>query len=409
MSYLDIPRLHFSGRFQADISTVNNDVRYYDNAGFQDKYQTMSGGGAWNPEGTGIFRLVDCKITGARTAQGSISTPAEDPVIGMALENADDRVFGKLVDLDPQQQMVSQIWGMRLRLTDGKEPALFSGEFVPAPFTNLWLRQQSGVKMDQVLAALYQSVLHNVAWQDSVNSKLLDALRRASEDGYLAIDMNVYGYGRDPTIPRYTLGRVNGTIGPYHSSEPKHFVMGRQMVAALNPSDDVYPFAPTNGVYTFQAKVLDNKSVAADLGNALQIVDASGKLVPIGTLQLAVLKTTDPNTLQTIVTPSQVAILGTFDYQQTGWYDKTAGIQTSISRRTRGVSPTLRAARWRSFNQARTTLTTCWCRKPWAGFTSALTISSAGSRRTSPQPSSSMRRVTARRCRPRSHSAPMPA
>jgi len=327
MSYLDIPRLHFSGRFQADISTVNNDVRYYDNAGFQDKYQTMSGGGAWNPEGTGIFRLVDCKITGARTAQGSISTPAEDPVIGMALENADDRVFGKLVDLDPQQQMVSQIWGMRLRLTDGKEPALFSGEFVPAPFTNLWLRQQSGVKMDQVLAALYQSVLHNVAWQDSVNSKLLDALRRASEDGYLAIDMNVYGYGRDPTIPRYTLGRVNGTIGPYHSSEPKHFVMGRQMVAALNPSDDVYPFAPTNGVYTFQAKVLDNKSVAADLGNALQIVDASGKLVPIGTLQLAVLKTTDPNTLQTIVTPSQVAILGTFDYQQTGWYDKTAGIQ----------------------------------------------------------------------------------
>jgi hypothetical protein len=327
MSYLDIPRLHFSGRFQADISTVNNDVRYYDNAGFQDKYQTMSGGGAWNPEGTGIFRLVDCKITGARTAQGSISTPAEDPVIGMALENADDRVFGKLVDLDPQQQMVSQIWGMRLRLTDGKEPALFSGEFVPAPFTNLWLRQQSGVKMDQVLAALYQSVLRNVAWQDSVNSKLLDALRRASEDGYLAIDMNVYGYGRDPTIPRYTLGRVNGTIGPYHSGEPKHFVMGRQMVAALNPSDDVYPFAPTNGVYTFQAKVLDNKSVAADLGNALQIVDASGKLVPIGTLQLAVLKTTDPNTLQTIVTPSQVAILGTFDYQQTGWYDKTAGIQ----------------------------------------------------------------------------------
>jgi hypothetical protein len=137
MSYLDIPRLHFSGRFQADISTVNNDVRYFDNAGFQEKYQTMSGGGGWNPEGTAIFRLVDCKITGARIAQGSIRTPADDPVIGMALENADDRVFGKLVDLDPQQQMVSQIWGMRLRLTDGSEPALFAGEFAPAAFINL--------------------------------------------------------------------------------------------------------------------------------------------------------------------------------------------------------------------------------------------------------------------------------
>src|ERR1700732_4035436 len=128
MSYLDIPRLHFSGRFQADISTVNNDVRYFDNAGFQDKYQTMGDGG-WNPEGTAIFRLVDCKIAGARTAQGSIATPAEDPVIGMALENADDRVFGKLVDLDPQQQMVSEIWGMGLRLTDGIERAFLVGDY----------------------------------------------------------------------------------------------------------------------------------------------------------------------------------------------------------------------------------------------------------------------------------------
>jgi hypothetical protein len=61
MSYLDIPRLHFSGRFQADVSTINNDVRYFDNAGFQEEYQSMGQGG-WNPEGTGIFRLVECRI-----------------------------------------------------------------------------------------------------------------------------------------------------------------------------------------------------------------------------------------------------------------------------------------------------------------------------------------------------------
>jgi hypothetical protein len=325
MSYLDIPRLHFSGRFQADISTVNNDVRYYDNAGFQEKYQTMGDGG-WNPEGTAIFRLVDCTITGATTAQGPITTPAQDPVIGMALENADDRVFGKLVDLDPQQQMVSQIWGMQLRLTDGRGPALVSGEFAPAAFTNLWLRQQHAVKMDQVLAALYQSILRGVVWQESANSKVLDALRQTTEDGYLAIDINVYGFGRDPAIPRYTLGRVNGTIGPYHANEPKHFVMGRQLVAALDQSPDVYPLAPANGVFTFQAKVLDDKTVAADLGNALQIVDAGGKLVDVGPLQMAVLKT-DPNTLATSVAANQVAILGTFNYLNAGWYDQTAGIQ----------------------------------------------------------------------------------
>jgi hypothetical protein len=328
MSYLDIPRLHFSGRFQADVSTINNDVRYFDNAAFQEKYQTMSGGGAWNPEGTGIFRLVDCRVTGARTAQGSLGTRAEDSVIGMALQNADDRVFGKLVDLDPQQQMVSQIWGMRLRLTDGKSPALFAGEFAPAAFTNLWLRQQTGPKTDQKAAALYQSVLYNVVWQDHVSSPGLYALRGASEEGYLAIAMNVYGYGRDPAQPRYTLGRVNGTIGPYRGSEPKHFVIGRQMIPVLDPDPNLYPLVPTNGVYAFQGKVLaESKTIAIDLGNALQIVEAGGKLADIGTLQMAVLKNTDPNALQTTVSPDQVAILGASDYQQLDWYDKTAGIQ----------------------------------------------------------------------------------
>jgi hypothetical protein len=328
MSYLDIPRLYFAGHFQADVSTINNDVRHFSNEGFREKYQTMSGGGGWNPEGTGIYRLIDCRITGARLERGSVSTSTEDPVIGMALENSDDHVFGKIVDLDPQQQMVSQIWGMRLRLSDGKEKALFSGEFVPAAFTNLWLRQQTGVRMDQQLGAIFQSVLRAVEWQGSASSRVLDALRAASDDGYLAINLNVYGYGRDPAIPRYTLGRVAGTIGPYQAGEPRHFVMGRQLIAALDPSQDVYPFVPANGVYSFQAKVhADDKILTVDLGNSLQIVDASGALAPVGTLQMGVLKTTDPDALQTTVTPDQVAILGTIDYQRAGWYETTAGIQ----------------------------------------------------------------------------------
>jgi hypothetical protein len=322
MSYLDIPRLHFAGRFQADVSTVNNDVRHFSTAGFQPKYQTFGDGG-WNPEGTGIFRLVGCRITGARTPWGLITAPAEDAVIGMALENADNRVFGKIVDLDPQQQMVSQIWGMRLRLTNGKERALFAGDFVPVAFTNLWRRQQSGVPTDQMLAAVYQSVLRNVTWEGSARSGVLDALRQVSEDGYLAINFNVYGYGRDPSAPRYTLGRVNGTIGPYQISEPKHFVIGRQLI----PATPQTPVTPTNGVYAVQAKVLqDNKILAVNLGNALQIVDSSGALAPMGALHMAVLKT-DPDALQATVAPGEIAILGTINYQQAGWYETTAGIQ----------------------------------------------------------------------------------
>jgi hypothetical protein len=327
MSYLDIPRLHFSGRFQADISTVNNDVRYYDNAKFQDKYQTMSGGGAWNPEGTGIFRLVDCKITGARTAQGSISTPAEDPVIGMALENSDDRVFGKLVDLDPQQQMVSEIWGMGLRLTDGIERAFLVGDYEVTGFTNLWRRQQQATAPhDQLLGALYQSVLNNVTWNSRSASKVLDALQRASEGGAISINMNVYGYGRDPTVPRYTLGRVVGAIGPYRAGEPKHFVLGRQMVAAQDFSPQ-HPLAAITGVYTFQAKINSARNIlTADFGNCLQIVNAGGGLADVGRLVMAVLKT-QTDALLDSVAADQIAILGDVDYRQPDWYARTAGIQ----------------------------------------------------------------------------------
>ncbi|UJB32655.1 hypothetical protein [Chromobacterium sp. Beijing] len=39
MSYLQFPRLAFSGQFQSDVSTVNNDPRHYDNATFEPRFQ----------------------------------------------------------------------------------------------------------------------------------------------------------------------------------------------------------------------------------------------------------------------------------------------------------------------------------------------------------------------------------
>ena len=85
---------------------------------------------------------------------------------------------------------------MKLRLDGDGENALFGGEFAPVAFTNLWRRQQTTVPMDQALAAVYQSVLQNVVWQGRSESKVLEALRAASTDGFLAINFNVYGYGR---------------------------------------------------------------------------------------------------------------------------------------------------------------------------------------------------------------------
>ena len=122
MSYLNNVRLIFSGTFQADISTVNNDVRHYDNGTFLPRFQDLQSNanpdgplnGWFSPNGSGAFRLIDCRVSSVCYKDGtSQSDPAKDPVIGMPIGGSNTRVSGKLVDLDPQWQIVSQIWGSR--------------------------------------------------------------------------------------------------------------------------------------------------------------------------------------------------------------------------------------------------------------------------------------------------------
>ena len=329
MSYLSSPRLHFNGFFQADVSTINNDVRFYDSVHFKPQYQLpsssgVSPNGAWRPEGTGIFRLVGCTITGG-WLDGAVVTARQDPAIGMALENSDQRVSGKLVDLDPQQQLVSEIWGMALRLTDRQNRAYFNGQYAVAAFNNAWTRQKDdSAPNDQKIGAAYQSVLEKVAWSDAGVSPLLQALQAASGDGLLSIQFNVYGYGRDPSIPRYTLGRITGTIGPARSAEPRHFVLGRQMMPKLGPN----PLLPVHGINAFQCLVDPRRhTVTADFGNALKIENASGVLADVGELSLAVLKGSQVDD-GAQVGADAIEILGHVHYREPTWYTTTAGIQT---------------------------------------------------------------------------------
>ena len=107
MSYLNNTRLVFSGRFQADVSTVNNDVRHYDSATFDPTFQNFQTkedlGGWWTPPGSGAFRLLDCRIKMVGYADGStIADASKYPAIGMLIGGSGDRTSGKLVDIDPQ-------------------------------------------------------------------------------------------------------------------------------------------------------------------------------------------------------------------------------------------------------------------------------------------------------------------
>jgi hypothetical protein len=139
MSYLDRVRLVFYGDFQADVSTVNNDVRHYDNATFEPRFQDASAGavenGWWQPNGSNAFRLIGCRVQAVHLPNGSIARdPGVDEAVGMHIGGSDRRVSGKIVDLDPQWQLCSQLWGLEVRLTASDGAVLMRSKFEPAGF-----------------------------------------------------------------------------------------------------------------------------------------------------------------------------------------------------------------------------------------------------------------------------------
>ena len=314
MSYLGPLRLHFSGHFQTDPSTVNNDVRHYDNTTFEPRFQKPQtkhlANGWWNPDGMGSFRLVGCRVTMVSYADGK--TSKRDPVVGMSIADANQRVAGKMVDLDPQQQLASQIWGMIVRLTDRKD-VYFSGTYAMAPFTDIWWARAKGKgsQGDSGAGSMYQSIVGPIQWGDIERSRFLRELRDACRpDDFLSIKFNLDGYNMNPQSASFTMGRLVGTIGPWSPNEPKHFVIGRQLlpqIANHTPAGDM----------NFMQAVVDEKTkrIYADFGNALPTTKPGGRLKSIGALELGYLDR-----------HNNFHSLGKVNYRQPGWYPTTAAI-----------------------------------------------------------------------------------
>lgn len=321
MTYLNPVRLHFAGQFQADPSTVNNDVRHFDAPEFQPGWQqpddNSGPNGWWNPDGSGSWRLVGINVTSVAVPPppaGSPANPTPDPAIGLQVASNASRVAGKLVDLDPYQQGCSQIWGLNVRLTDGATD-FFSGPFAVAPFADLWFRAQ-GSGGDMKMGAFWQSVIGPVTIDNSINSPVLQQLAAASPTGMLSIKFNVDGYNNNTGSTGFTLGRCVGTIGPALADEPQHFVLGRQLFPDMVPANN---FSPLQPLYFMQAVVDETTStIYADFGNALPTITPGSDLFGIGKLEIGWLDERDVFTS-----------LGTLEesvYTAPGWYEQTAGI-----------------------------------------------------------------------------------
>jgi hypothetical protein len=321
MSYLNSPRLTFAGQFQADPSTVNNDPYHFDNENFRPNYQEFNDAdnlnGWWNPDGTGSWRFLGCTVTSVTYKDGTtVTDPKKDPIIGMWIMDADSRVAGKIVDLDSQQQSVSMLWGVVVRIVSG-EKCLVKGDFEPIAFTDIWWVRSATLQASAGASAAYQSVLSNLEWSDfpEIKSRYLDELKQESPDR-LSIKFNVDTYSQDKTSSQFTLGRVVGNIGPSKKEEPKHFTIGRQLIPALTLNANIPGYLPDNQIYIASALVDEStEQVLVDLGNSLMTTGADGQISESRKLTLAVNKGAQ-----------DYETLGAVNYTSKNWYEQNGGI-----------------------------------------------------------------------------------
>jgi hypothetical protein len=280
MSYLHLPRLIFSGDFKSDVSTVNNDPAHYNNATFQPSFQEPQdpnepppNNGWWNPEGGASFDFVNCKVEQITLPDGS--TQADDIIIGCSVGSPNDRAGGKMVDLDPQQQMVSQLWGVVLRISTAQGELLLQGDVKPVGFRDLQRRQSAGARVNgQPLGGTWTTVLTNIEWGEKASSSpFLKNLRAITQGDKLSLNLNAFGYYYNHAADgRFSLGRIIGSIAPWFEGEPEFFAPARRLYGILPVIGRVY--------FNFSNFLLESqqKRLTIDFGSSFPVADALGTI-----------------------------------------------------------------------------------------------------------------------------------
>lgn len=199
MSYLDGPRIHFAGTFQASPATINNTPNNYNPANYnQNTLKPENIELYWEPKGDSIFNLVNCKVTSAQT-----DTLVSDSLVGAQVAALYTSSPPKLVDLDPMQQNGSEIWGLTLMLGNFGGASV-QGAFTPVAFNGIWMNSQgeNTPRSSASGAAAYVSTLTNLTWNTGT-SVVLRKLQSISPNR-LSIRMVVSGHNCTPQLYAFT-------------------------------------------------------------------------------------------------------------------------------------------------------------------------------------------------------------
>jgi hypothetical protein len=249
MGYLDIPRIHFAGLFFAGPSTINNiTTNYMPQVPIEKPDGEFAPNALWYPTGVAQLFLHRCKILGAVNAAGGwvgsgdpiIGAPMETPSPYTPVENGRGGVYdiAKLVDLDPDQQGRSAVYGLRFRATLPGNVS-FGGAATAPELRELGpripLKVGSFTAVGQWLATIGKP-----EWPASSNSSpILSAFQRACANG-IAVELTVDLHWNNPKISQngltFCYGRVHGTMGPLRNGESAQILYGRRMVAVSAPS-----------------------------------------------------------------------------------------------------------------------------------------------------------------------------
>jgi hypothetical protein len=291
MSYLDASRVHFSGSFFANPSTINNDLGNYTLKPPLDV--------SWNPEGAALFRFLDCRVSSVVGADGTpLAAGAGDPIAQATVSTtlSPPQLVAKIVDLDPDQQSITQLYGVvvTVALPGGRGSVV--GKMAVAELRDLWFKRVPSARNDGAASGVWQSVLTDLRWSGLDHSAFLRELHAASPDR-LSIKFNTDAYDGDIQRPTFNEGRLAGTIGPYFAGEPAQFVMGRRLVPA--PSQSCWPalFQISRG----------GDRLTIDLGNSMPLAKIGGEVDGPSTLNAVILSPQGPMPLPPTIDASKAA------------------------------------------------------------------------------------------------------
>lgn len=318
MSYLDPPRFHFSGQFFSNPSTINNDPANFGPA---------IGNEGFDRAGFHFFLLQNCKVKTAFDKTGAAA--GGDALIGGTVETTSTPVTAKLVDLDPQFQTGSQIWGAQIKVSEAAGGGSVTGTLVVPSLRDLWMERVPGAGFALGFGGAFQSVLINLSFSATLTSSVLRELKVKSPTT-LSIKFVLYAYQAKQNAAAFTagdsLGKIVGSVGPALVDEPAHFLAERRMEGGRSPFGAPLGVLDTFGGVPFKVDFGRGKLVV-DLGNSIPEAAPGGARGAHGVLQAVAL-----------TTPA-ITVIGNLDFSQ-AHYEQTAGIEELTI--PRGVAPKLR-------------------------------------------------------------------